>query len=430
MSDNKVFKTSPVHYIAGSDLPSTGWYSDYKDPTTFNTIEDIRALFGEIDLHKNISDIHVKSGSPITVKIKREGLKAITQRCLDHTEALFICQKLTGDPAILSRITTGLPISGLAQVIDRANFNVTSGILDSKNRYRYELVACSSIEEEKGVSMIMRPLPPMPYSYDQVGIPLEFIKKCIIKDGVVIVAGATGEGKSTTIASVIRYIMEHDTMIKGNFISHEDPIEVSFALVKSSHSEVTQSQVGQGDHIINFGEANVSVVRRSPDLVLVGELRDEETVKAAIELSLTGVPVFATTHANNISAILPRLISRFKEEVQSTKCFDLIDTFRFFVAQKLITTTTGERLAVREELYITEALRRVLIKYAQNADVLYRIVNRIMENESFGAVSYLSQAKKLLAEGVIDEANYFYLVGNDSYLTTNEVSLIEEYSNV
>lgn len=427
--EKKSYKTPAPDYIAGSDLTPLGWYSNYTDPQRFNDKEDIRRLFAEIDLHENVSDIVIKSGSPVAIKIKRYGLKAVTHRCIYHEEALIICQMLTNDPAVSSRISKGMPISGMAQIMDSSSFNSDTGIQSDKNRYRFEITACSSKDEENGISVIMRPLPDAPYCYSDIGIPLEFVEKCIIKDGIVIIAGATGEGKSTTIASVIRYILENDTTIKGNILTHEDPIEVSFELIPSSHSQVIQSSIGQGDHVLSFDGANRSAMRRSPDLVLVGELRDDRTIEAAVELSLTGHPVFATTHASDIGSILPRLISRFPQEIQGQKGFDLIDTIRFFVAQKLIWTTKGKRRAIREELEITEGLRAVLIKYAQQTDVLYRIINRIMKDESFGAISYESQARTLLANGEIDQANYFYLVGNYNELSDDEINQIERYSN-
>ena len=274
----------------------------------------------------------------------------------------------------------------------------------------------------------MRPLPDAPYKHSNIGIPLEFVEKCIVKDGIVIVAGATGEGKSTTIASVIRYILENETMIKGNIITHEDPIEVSFDLIKSKHSEVMQSSIGQGDHVLTFNDANRSAMRRSPDLVLLGELRDEATIEAAVELSLTGHPSSAPTHASNIGSIFPRLISRFPKDVQGQKGYDLVDTTRFLVAQKLVWTVDKKRIAIREELEITEGLRAELIKYAQSPDVLYRIINRIMKEEEFGAKSYASQAKKLYDNGEIDKTNYFYLVGNYNELTLDEIAMIKGYT--
>lgn len=428
MSEEKEYKTYPPRKISGSDLRPLGWYSDYMDPTRFTNIEDVRGLFSEIALHDDISDIIVKSGSPVSVKKKGLGNYAITHRPIYDDEALIIAQHISNDNAVSSRISKGMPISGLASLMDKSNFNEEKGTTSFKSRYRYEITACSSSLGEHGLSIVMRPLPETPLSYDQLGIPLSFVKNCIVNDGIVIIAGATGVGKSTTMASVIRYILENDTPIKGNIITHEDPIEVSFENVPTPHSTPMQSQIGQGAHIISYNYANRSAMRRSPDLVLLGELRDEDTIEAAVELSLTGHPVFATTHATNISSIFPRLISRFPQEIQGQKGFDLVDTTRFLVAQKLIRTVDGKRLAVRETLEFTEALRGELIKYAQNTDVLYRIISLIMQNEDFGAVSYASQAKKLREDGVIDEENYRRLVGSYTEFTDEEKDIVRRYS--
>lgn len=413
MSDVSVkeYVTEPPEAISGTLIEPVGWYTTYKDPTRFSTIKDLRPLFTEIAQHKSVSDIVIKSNEPVCIKTKRQGLKAVTHRRLNHEEVEVFARELSNDNAITQRIAAGETISGLGNILGSDSFDSAKGLQGLKNRYRYEMVGCSSSKVDKGLSIIMRPLPDAPIEYTKLKIPKEFIENCLVKDGIVIVAGATGEGKSTTIGSVIRYIMENDTLIKGIVITHEDPIEVSFESIRSRHSMPNQSQIGAGDHIKSFIGANRSAMRRSPDIVLLGELRDGDTIEAAVELSLTGHPVFATTHANNINAIFPRLISRFPKEVQSQKAFDLIDTTRFLVAQKLVWSTSGEMLAVRETLVFTEPLRTYLKKFSTNPELLYAKISLIMQEELLGAVNYENQAAQLLKDGVIDEKNYRYLVG-------------------
>lgn len=420
------FKTPAPPTIAGSTVKPLGWYTDYKDPSRFLNIKDIRPLFNEIAQHKNISDIIIKTGEPVCIKTKRFGLRAITHRIINIDEVNVFATELSGDKAIAGRIAKGDAISGLASLLESAEYDHATGIQGEKRRYRYEIMACSSKLKFEGISIILRPLPSKPTSHDQLGIPLDFIENCIVKDGIVIVAGATGEGKSTTLAAVIRYILENDTLIKGNILTHEDPIEVSYDEVDTEHSMVTQSAIGMGQHILSFNHANRSAMRRSPDLVLLGELRDEDTVEAAVELSLTGHPVYATTHASSISAIMPRLISRFPQELQAQKAFDLIDTMRFLVAQKLIWTTEGKLMAVRETLVITEALKNYLLPFTKSTDVLYRKINQIMDKELLGAVSYKGQANRLLEDGIIDEKNYKYLVGAGVQFTDEELKKLDD----
>lgn len=279
-----------------------------------------------------------------------------------------------------------------------------------KSRYRYEVTGCASPKNEDSFSAIIRPLPVEPAPYYKLGMSKEFVEMCIVKDGIVIVAGATGEGKSSTLSSIIRYILENDTQIKGIILTHEDPIEVSYDSIKSEHSVPIQSSVGEGAHIKTFSLANISAMRRSPDLVFLGELRDGPTVEAAVELSLTGHPVFATTHANNISAILPRLISRFPQEIQGQKAYDIIDTVRVLISQKLIYDVDGNIFAVREQLQFTPELRQYLKPLTVQPDLLYKKVDAIMQAGLLGSRSYENQGREMLQSGKIDETSYRYLV--------------------
>lgn len=422
----KEYLSPPPEAIAGSGIEPAGWYTKYRDPTRFMNIQQLRELFTEIKQHKSVSDIVLKSDEPVCIKTKRFGLKAITHRCLSHAEVEVFAKELSNNDAIMQRISAGDTISDLGNILNDDSFDEATGLQGEKNRYRFEITGCASTKTEKGVSIILRPLPDAPLDYRDLGLPLDFVNNFIVKDGIVIVAGATGEGKSTTLASVIRYILEHDTIIKGIILTHEDPIEVSFSTIKSKHSVVIQSQVGQGDHINSYSLANRSAMRRSPDLVFLGELRDEGTIEAAVELSLTGHPVFATTHASTISAIFPRLISRFPKEVQSQKTFDLIDTTRFLVAQKLIWNTSGKLMAVRETLVFSEALRAYLKRFSDNNELLYAKINKIMDEELLGASNYLRQADRLLAAGEIDEVNYRYLVGTQGELDDEALQILEE----
>ena len=420
----KEFKTYPPETgISGSTITPTGWYTDYVDPPRFMTIGHLRALFTEIGHHPSVSDIVIKSNEPVNLKTKGYGVKAITHRCIYDDEVQVFARELSNDTGVMQRVSQGETVSGQGNVLS------VNGSIDEKsikNRYRYEIVGCSAKSTEKGVSIIMRPLPDEPIKYTDLKIPLEFVENCIVKDGIVIVAGATGEGKSTTLGSVIRYVLENDTDIKGIILTHEDPIEVSFDGIGSKHSVVIQSAIGQGEHVLSFVKANRSAMRRSPDLVLLGELRDEDTIEAAVELSLTGHPVFATTHASNISAIFPRLISRFKQELQSQKAFDLIDTTRFLVAQKLIWTTEGKLLAVRETLVFTEGLRTYLKKISNDTEKLYSTINKIMDEELLGARSYKGQAYRLLEAGVIDDKNFRLLTGFSSEKNEDEFVSFDE----
>lgn len=398
------------------------WVTNYKDPKRFDElrVHEIFSLFNEIAHQKNISDIIIQPDMPIMVKIKRHGLYAITERIIDQIEAGSIIKVLTEDPNAVSMALQGETKSGTARIIDGElvdlhNMQEYEDLpTTEKVRYRYELVGARSYSKDASFNMVLRPLPKEPLSYGQLEIPLPFVENFLIKDGIAIIAGATGEGKTTTLAAVIRYILENDTIIKGFIVTHEDPIEISYDNIKSKHSYVAQSAIGP--HIKTFYDANRSAMRRTPNLILVGELRDSITMETALELAKTGHPVFATVHANNVAAILPRLLSRFPNEMQSEKCFDIISSARLLSSQKLIWRTDNKMMAVREALPISDELKQYLLHLTHDPALVTRKIESIMNSGMFGVETYAAQGKKLLDAGIIDETNYMYLTaGSQQY---------------
>lgn len=401
------------------NLETLDWVTEYRDPDRFDELRvaEIYSLFNEIAHQKSISDIIIQPDMPIMVKVKRKGLFAITHRQIDQMEATSMLKVLTEDPNAVSRALQGESKSGTARILDGElvdlhNMEEYKDVpMPEKGRYRYELVGARSYSRDSSFSMVLRPLPKEPLPYYQLDIPLSFVENFLIKDGIAIIAGATGEGKTTTLAAIIRYIMENDTIIKGNIVTHEDPIEISYDNIKSKHSYVTQSAIGP--HIRSFDDANRAAMRRSPDLVLVGELRDSITMETALELAVTGHPIFATVHANNVAAILPRLLSRFPSEMQAQRCFDIISSTRLLASQKLIWTTKNKMMAIREALPITNELKEYLLPLCSDPSTVTRKITGIMDNGIFGVESYAVQGKRLLESGIIDQTNYRYLTADN-----------------
>lgn len=443
---NEVSKThgfqSTPDSIKGSKLIPLPRKTHYKDPKRFTTIEELRGLFAEIAGQDGVSDIIITPDEPVAVKIKGVGLRAITYRILNINECNTIITLLTGSETSTITIKEGKALSGLAKVIEQDNKEAYVSTKLSLNemkeklaaeeavgkfRYRYEITGCAAKSVESAFACIMRPLPAIPPSYEEIKLDLEFVKLFIVKDGICIIAGATGEGKSTTLAAIIRYILEGDTIIKGNIITHEDPIEYSYDKIPSAHSIVMQSSIGQGQHILSFNDANRSAMRRSPNLAVLGELRDAATITAAIEISLTGHPVFATTHANSVAAIFPRLISRFPTEEKKQATYDIISTTRLLVSQKLIRNTQGKLFAVREVLPFTPDLREFLLRISDNPDMVINAITGIMDNGWRGVKSYAAQGKEMLESGYIDKTVYSSLVDSGSEMSVEDRNELMSY---
>lgn len=412
--------------------PQIDWITSYRDPERFSQSRpyQIFSLFSEIAEQPNVSDILVMPDLPVMINVRRRGMVAATKREITKQEAEEIIKTITFDPNAVSSALEGKPQSGTARVIDGEQINLhqledyQEISLPEKARYRYELVGSKSINHEDAFAMVLRPLPNAPKQYSELNVPLPFVDSFIIKDGLAVLGGATGEGKTTLLSSIIRYILEGDTIIKGMIVTHEDPIEISYDGIKSKHSYVIQSSIGK--HIKSFSLANRAAVRRQPALLMVGELRDMDTIDASLELGKAGSPVFATTHANNVASILPRLLSIYPPENQPAKCASIIDTVRVFATQKLIWTTNNKMMAVRELLVFTPELRRYLLQYCNNPRVVISKIEGIMQHGLFGVESYETQGRRLLDEGIIDHENYLHLTSDNSQFSQEEQELLDQ----
>jgi len=243
----------------------------------------------------------------------------------------------------------------------------------------------------------------------QADIDKDLLSMCVATDGITLFTGGRNEGVQSTVASMVRYIIENDTPIKGTILTYEQPIEEAYDNIKSEHPTVDSKASGVSQRSI-FDESNASAMRRSPDLVLLGELDDTQTINAAIELSLTGHPVFARSQELNISSAIALLVSKFAAEEQPRKLLELIGSLRVVVAQTLIWNTKKELMPVREVLLFTPELREHLMPLARNPQVLFDEIAKIIDNGLFDSKGFKGQACQLLEQEVIDEAMYNHIL--------------------
>jgi len=183
------------------------------------------------------------------------------------------------------------------------------------------------------------------------------------KNGIVVVAGGTGSGKSTTLASVMRSHLE-DEENPTKIVDIQAPIEYTYRDVTSglagSSSLIGQSEVGK--HIKSFADGVHSALRRKPNIISVGEARDYETIAAALEASLTGPLVYTTTHANDVSDTVRRLLSTFPANEREARAFDLVSAMRFCMVQYLLPRVDKPgRVPVREFIKFTPRLKERLV---------------------------------------------------------------------
>lgn len=369
--------------------------TSFEEPRRFNSEDQFKQLVFEAIKH-DCSDVLIQPNTPVLALI-RGHLKALTNRKIDVSEVMTIIEWASGRPTAKTDIVSGRPVDSRYEVFDQENNKNERGEV---LRYAFR-VNISGINDSgtSAAQIVMRTIPNDPPTYDRVGLTEEFIvEHCTPENGIVLVAGKTGSGKSTTFAAVLRYILEHPTPIQGNIITSEQPIEYTYSNIASEHSVIVQSEVPK--HISDFSKANEAAMRRHPALAMIGELRDSSTIMSAVELSLTGHPVFGTVHSGTVSTVIKRLVSRFPESEQSMAISDLIETLRCIIAQQLVAKADGSGLiAVREYLKFDEEVRNRLYKLSSMTQLTEAIQKIVHEKKQ----SFAHIADDLEAKGVINE---------------------------
>ena len=397
--------------IEGSNLRPIKLVTTWTAPEQFTETSQVRGMLAEVKA-QGASEIFIMPGEPIAIMVEGE-MFAITYRVMKLNEAQFLLEIITHTPAATARISGGESLNGTTELFEKTeegeDIKTVRG-LKKYNRYRHNASPCMTPVGSK-FQITMRHIPDDPIPYYNLGMTEDEVNEFIYSEGLIVIAGRTGSGKTTTLAAAIRYILEGDTIIKGNIVTHEEPIEFRYDNILSKHSVVAQSEIGV--HFTDFNKANREAMRRFPALILLGELRDSETIMAAVEASQTGHPVFATTHATNIPSIVPRMTSRFPDERKNAAAYDIIEAARLFVAQKLVKNIkTGKRFAVREKLVLTAELRQVLLDIISTESEIAMIkeIRRIMMDGDYDSINFKSQADVFLADGIIDSKGYKELV--------------------
>lgn len=263
--------------------------------------------------------------------------------------------------------------------------------------FRVNVSPCFIPSSPWAAQIVMRVIPDTVPTVSDLLIASELVEAATPRDGIVYMAGKTGSGKSTTIAAIIRYILENETPIQGNIITAEEPIEYLFDEIQSKHSVVAQSQIP--NHFPSFEAANREAMRRVPALAFIGELRDEESVNAGVNMALSGHTAMGTIHASSVASTIPRLLSYYANDVKSSAFFNIADTTRLFIAQKLVPRVDVGVVAVREYLIVSEKVQELLFNLT-DLSTLNRSLGQIMQDHGH---SFEKDAMRLYDEGLISK---------------------------
>ncbi|WAK02822.1 PilT/PilU family type 4a pilus ATPase [Methylobacter sp. YRD-M1] len=223
---------------------------------------------------------------------------------------------------------------------------------------------------------------------DKLGLPPVLKQSIMEKRGLILFVGGTGSGKSTSLAALIDYRNSHAS---GHIITIEDPIEYIHPHKKSL---VNQREVGVDT--LSYEDALKNTLRQAPDVILIGEIRSQETMEHALAFAETGHLCLSTLHANNANQALDRIINFFPEERRNQLLLDLSLNLKAFVSQRLVPTVDGKRTAAIEILLGTQ-LARDLIQKGE----IHAIKEAMEKSEEIGMQTFDSHLLRLFKEGTI-----------------------------
>jgi twitching motility protein PilU len=204
------------------------------------------------------------------------------------------------------------------------------------------------------VAMVLRYITAEMPTLEELGMPDQLKELVMLKRGMVLMVGAAGNGKSTTLAAMINHRNEKTS---SHIITIEDPIEF---LHPNKQSIVNQREVGLDTK--SYGRALKSAMRAAPDVIQIGEIRDYESMQAAINMAGTGHLVLATLHSNNAPETLDRIINMFPQEQHSQVFMDLGHYLRAIISQRLVRARTGKRVAAVELMLNTPHIKDLILK--------------------------------------------------------------------
>jgi twitching motility protein PilT len=328
---------------------------------------NIASLFDRL-LDKGGSDLHLTPGYPPMLRLRG--------------------QLVPDGDAPLSSAQIEEMLMTLVNPAQRTQFEST-GDLDfahahgTRSRFR-----ANYLKKLTGVGAVFRAIPTTIKSMDELGVPAGIKRLVDLRSGLVLVTGPTGSGKSTTLAAMIDHI---NRTRSGHILTIEDPVEFVHQPRKClvTHKEV-------GEHVPSFLDAIRSAGRENADVILVGELRGAETMKAALQLASFGILIYATVHTNSAGATIDRYVNAFPADQQSQIRGLLGDSLAGVVAQQLVPKIDGGRVAAHEILIGNLALAS-LIREGKTQ----QISSFIQSGAADGMQTMDSSLEKLVTGGIV-----------------------------
>ncbi|RLD18326.1 MAG: type IV pili twitching motility protein PilT [Caldiserica bacterium] len=332
-------------------------------------MNDIKELLGVL-IERNGSDLHLRADSKPVIRVNRR---------LSYIEEV---------PPISEDVLKNIALSIIPEdKIEsfKKNLQVDFSYEIENARFRVNV-----FYQKSKINIVMRYIPTKIKSFEELNLPKVLEKICEERRGLVLVTGTAGSGKSTTLASMVEYI---NTTRDAHIITIEDPIEFYF---EDKKSIISQREIGVDtpDYITSLRH----IVRQDPDVILIGEMRDIETIRAALTSAQLGNLVLSTIHTINTYQTITRILDMFPTHEQNQIRFMLSDTLKAVISQRLLPLKDGSGMIPAVEVLIATPLIRKLIE----ENNLSEIHQQIEKGEYYGMQSFNQSLYKLYQEGKID----------------------------
>lgn len=330
---------------------------------------DINELLA-FSVQNKASDLHLSAGLPPIIRVDGE-MRRLNVPELDHKTVNALVYDIMNDKQ-RKEYEENLEVDFSFEIENLSRFRV------------------NAFNQNRGAAAVLRTIPSDILSLDQLGAPDIFKQIIDQPTGIVLVTGATGSGKSTTLAAMVDHINSHK---REHILTIEDPIEF---VHQNKLSVLNQREVHRDTH--SFSNALRSALREDPDVILVGELRDLETIRLAISAAETGHLVFGTLHTNSAPKTIDRIIDVFPAEEKSMVRSMLSESLRAVISQTLLRKTGGGRVAAHEIMIGIPAIRNLI-----REDKVPQMYSVIQTGQQHGMQTMDQCLQKLVAQGIISQ---------------------------
>lgn len=328
---------------------------------------------------KGASDLHLAAGAAPYLRLHGE-MHKLEYKDLSNEEVQYLCFEILNEKQ-------------RKQFIETWELDC-SYTVEGLGRFR-----CNIFMQRKGMGAVFRVIPTKIKTFDELGLPPQLLDLISIPKGLICVTGPTGSGKSTTLAAMIDHINRNEN---AHILTIEDPIEFVHQNIKSL---INQREVG--GHTKSFANALKASLREDPDIILVGEMRDLETIQLAITAAETGHLVFGTLHTNNAHKTVDRIIDVFPDTKQAQIRVMLSESLRGVVAQALLPRADkAGRVAAIEVMFNTKAVAN-LIREGKT----FQIPSSMQTGKREGMITYDAAIEDLIKRGLVGQKEGMEFLG-------------------